>query len=112
MRERAHGVGGGEQLGGDGLGLVGQARERGCIPGLQMRPIGCELFTQPRDCPGRLDRSRRHPLLNELEHRRGACLAGTLVPGAPDRSRGEDGGQHEDPESGVEQAHAAEACGR
>ena len=81
------------------------------VAGRQVRAIGGELLAQPGDRAGRLDRPRRHPLLNQLEHRRGARLAGALVPGPPDGARGQPGEQHEDRDSGVEQAHAAGAGG-
>ena len=77
----------------------------------EVRAIGGELFSKPGDGAGRLDRPRRHPLLNQLEHGRGARLAGALFPRPPDRSRRQGREQHEDGESGVEHAHAAAACG-
>jgi hypothetical protein len=76
-----------------------------------VRAIGRELFAQPGDGAGGFDRPGRHALLHQLEHGSASRLAGALLPGPPDGSRGDPGEQHEDGESDVEQARAAAAGG-
>ena len=100
-----------EELRGHGIRLVCEPREGRRIAWREVCAIGGELFSKPGDGAGRLDRPRRHPLLNQLEHGRGARLSGALFPGPPDGSRRQGGEQHEDGHAGVEHAHPAAACG-